>query len=60
MRSSSKLLDDVVVEKAKRALKRLGKATRCARKLEAVIAARKHGITEVAKTYGITRTTLTP
>lgn len=38
----------------------MGKATQCARKLEAVIAAKKHGITEVAKIYGITRTTLTP
>ncbi len=59
MTSSSKLLDDAVVEKAKIALKKIGKSALSARKLEAVIAARKHGITEVAKVYGITRTTLT-
>lgn len=59
MTSSSKLLDATVVEKAKMALKRIGKSALCARKLEAVISAKKHGITEVAKVYGVTRTTLT-
>ena len=59
MAPSSKLLDDVVVEKAKIALKKIGKSALCARKLEAVISAKKHGITQVAKVYGITRTTLT-
>lgn len=59
MTSSSKLLDDAVVEKAKLELKKLSKSALCARKLEAVIAAKKHGITEVAKIYDVTRTTLT-
>ena len=59
MPSSSKLLDDAVVEKAKIALRKIGKSALCARKLEAVIAAKKHGITQVAKVYDITRTTLT-
>ena len=45
MAPSSKLLDDVVVEKAKIALKKIGKSALCARKLEAVISAKKHGIT---------------
>jgi transposase len=59
MTSSSKLLDDAVVEKAKMALQKIGKTALSARKLEAVISAKKHGITQVAKVYGITRTTLT-
>jgi transposase len=59
MTSKSKLLDQVVVEKAKMALHKIGKSALCARKLEAVIAAKQHGITQVAKVYGITRTTLT-
>lgn len=59
MTSKSKLLDQVVVDKAEMALRKIGKSALCARKLEAVIAAKKHGITEVAKVYGITRTTLT-
>lgn len=59
MTASSKLLDDIVVEKAKVALQKIGKSALCARKLEAVISAKKHGITQVAKVYGVTRTTLT-
>lgn len=59
MTSKSKLLDQVVVEKAKMALQKIGKSALCVRKLEAVIAAKQHGITQVAKVYGITRTTLT-
>lgn len=59
MTSSSKLLSDQVVEKAKSQLQKIGKAALMSRKLEAVISARKHGITQVAKIYGITRTTLT-
>jgi transposase len=39
-------------------LKKLGKEVLIARKLEAIIAACKYGITEVAKVYDITRTTL--
>jgi transposase len=59
MASSSKLLDEAVVEKAKKALQKIGKSALCARKLEAVISAKKHGITQVAKVYDVTRTTLT-
>ncbi len=59
MTSTTKLLDQVVVEKAKMALQKIGKSALCARKLEAVISAKKHGITQVAKVCDITRTTLT-
>jgi transposase len=59
MVSSSKLLDDQVVEKAKSQLKKIGKAALISRKLEAVIASKAHGISQVAKIYDITRTTLT-
>jgi len=59
MASFSKLLDDQVVEKAKNQLKEIGKTALMSRKLEAVISARKHGISQVAKVYDITRTTLT-
>ena len=59
MAQVSKLLDDQVVEKAKEQLRKVGKATLMSRKLEAVISAKKHGITKVAKVYDITRKTLT-
>ena len=59
MAQVSKLLDDQVVEKAKEQLRKVGKATLMSRKLEAVISAKKHGISEVAKVYDITRKTLT-
>ena len=59
MASVSKLLNDEVVEKAKAQLKEIGKKALMSRKLEAVISARKHGISNVAKIYDISRTTLT-
>lgn len=59
MSGVSKLLDDQVVQFAKSALKTIGKNALLARKLNAVIAASKHGITTVAKVYDISRTTLT-
>ena len=59
MASFSKLLDDQVVEKAKNQLKEIGKTALMSRKLEAVISAHKHGISQVAKVYDITRATLT-
>jgi transposase len=59
MSSRSKILDDLVEEKAKSELKKIGKTALISRKLEAVIAAKKHSISQVAKIYGITRTTLT-
>jgi transposase len=59
MAQTSKLLDDKVVEKAKDQLRKVGKAALMTRKLEAIISAKKHGITKVAEIYDITRKTLT-
>jgi transposase len=59
MSRSSQLLDTEVVMLAKSYLKCLGKDVLVARKLEAIIAASKHGISAVAKIYDISRTTLT-
>lgn len=59
MPKQSKLLNDEVVASAERALKVMGKNALLAKKLEAVIAAKKHGITLVSKVYSLSRTTLT-
>lgn len=59
MSKKSKLLDQAVVSSAEQALKKLGSYGYVAKKLNATIAASKHGITEVAKIYDISRTTLT-
>jgi transposase len=55
----SRLLEDGVVLLAKKELKRLGRNGLVARKLEAVISAKKHGIKKVAEVYDISRTSLT-
>lgn len=55
----SKLLEDYVVEYAIQALKEMGKDALLGRKLQAVISAKKHGISKVAEVYDISRTTLT-
>lgn len=54
----SKLLDDVVLELATSALKDMGKSGVVARKLQAIIAAKNHGITKTAEFYFITKKTL--
>lgn len=59
MAQSSKLLDHAVVQIAEQELKKLGSYGYVSMKLNAVIAAHKHGITAVAKVYDISRTTLT-
>ena len=59
MAQISKLLDDEVVEKAKAQLRKSGKVALMTRKLEAIISAKKHGISKVAEVYDITRKTLT-
>lgn len=59
MSKQSKLLNDEVVALAEKALKAMGKNALLAKKLEAIIAAKKHGITLVSKIYSISRTTLT-
>ena len=58
MSRKSGYLSTALLESAQLELKKLGKDALIARKLEAIIASCKHGITEVAKVYGITRTTL--
>jgi transposase len=55
----SKLLEDYVIEYATKALKEMGKDALLGRKLQAVIAAKKHGISKVSEVYDISRTTLT-
>lgn len=59
MSTQSKLLNDEVVASAEKALKAMGKNALLAKKLAAIIAAKKHGITLVSKIYSISRTTLT-
>ena len=54
----SKLLDDNILERATVALKDLGKSGMVARKLQAIIAAKEHGITKTAEFYFITKKTL--
>lgn len=59
MAKKSKLLDSEVAAIAERELKSIGKKALLAKKLEAIIAANKFGITLVSKVYDISRTTLT-
>lgn len=59
MPKESKLLNDEVVASAEKGLKAIGKNALLTKKLEAIIAAKQHGITLVSKVYNISRTTLT-
>ena len=59
MAQSSKLLNSSVVALAKEELHKLGSNAYVGKKLYAVIAASKHGITKVAAVYDVSRTTLT-
>lgn len=59
MHRKSALLNKSVVAFVKAELKKLGEYAYIGKKLQAVIAASKHGITDVAKIYDISRTTLT-
>jgi transposase len=59
MSKKSSYLSDELSKTAKEELKRLGKNVLVARKLEAIISACEHGITEVAKIYNVTHKTLT-
>ena len=58
MTRKSKLLTDEVANFAKGALAKIGGNTSIAIKLKAVISAYEHGITDVAKIFGVTKTTL--
>jgi transposase len=59
MAQVSKLLTDDLVAKAKLDLKKLGRYGLVAARLQMIIAAKEHGITDVCKIHGISRTTLT-
>ena len=59
MYRKSTLLNKSVIAFAEAELKKLGRYAYVGKKLQAVIAASKHGITDVAKIYDISRTTLT-
>ena len=59
MSGVSKLATASVCEKAEKMLKQMGKSCKIAIKLQAVIAAKDHGIKKVAEVFGITRPTLT-
>ena len=59
MSSVTKLLDEKVLATAKRELKLIGKNALLTKKLEAVIAVKKHSISKVASVYDISRSTLT-
>ena len=59
MAQISKLLNNDVVSKAEMALKNLGKYGVLASRLQIIIAAKKHGITDVCRIHNISRTTLT-
>jgi transposase len=55
----SQLITEEVAALAEKSLKELGKASVLARKLQAICAAKKHGIKKIAEIYDISRTTLT-
>jgi transposase len=55
----SKLLSDDLVSIAEIGLKKLGKTGVVANRLSIILAAKKHGITDVCRIHGISRTTLT-
>lgn len=59
MAQVSKILTDDLVTKAKSVLKKLGRYGSVATRLQIIIAAKEHGITDVCKIHGISRTTLT-
>lgn len=59
MAQISKFLTDDLVAKAKSSLKKLGKYGSVAVRLQIIIAAKEHGITDVCRVHGISRTTLT-
>lgn len=59
MPKTSKFLDSAVVSTAKKELTKLGPYGYVSKKLLAVIASSEHGISEVAKIYGVSRNTIT-
>lgn len=58
MARKSNAISDDLYEQAKESLKRSGRSGEAGRRLQAIISAKAHGITAVAKVYNITRATL--
>lgn len=58
MPAKSKLLDDLLIIRAHEGIKELGKSATISRKLQAIIAAKTHGISKVASIYNVTNKTL--
>jgi transposase len=58
MSRKSNAISDDLYEQAKEGLKRSGRSGEAGRRLQAIISAKVHGITAVAKVYNITRATL--
>lgn len=59
MAQVSKILTDDLVAKAKSGLKQFGRYGSVAVRLQIIISAKEHGITDVCRVHGISRTTLT-
>ena len=59
MAKISKLLDDHVASLAESGLKKVGRYGIVANRLKIILIAKEHGITEVCRVHGISRTTLT-
>lgn len=59
MAQVSKLLNNQVVSLAESGLKKLGRDGIVANRLKIILAAKEHGITDVCRVHGISRTTLT-
>ena len=59
MAGVSKLIDDATEEMALAAMKEIGKSGEVANKLKAILAAKSHSISLVAKVYNVTRMTVT-
>ena len=59
MAKISKLLDDHVASLAESGLKKLGRYGIVANRLKIILIAKEHGITEVCRVHGISRTTVT-
>lgn len=58
MAKNSNAINDELYEQAKKSLKEAGREGEAGRRLQAIISAKKYGITAVAKIYSITRATL--
>lgn len=58
MARKSNAISENLYERAKESLKKAGRSGELGRRLQAIISAKVHGITAVAKVYNITRSTL--